>query len=418
MRTILYICCLHYLFLNIATAQPGCKDPQALNYAPAATINDGSCLYPITYYYPTFQADLPGALKEISGLDSLGGRWWAHADSDNENLFYSIDVESGDILQEVKLKDAQNRDWEDLTTDQGHIYIADLGNNDNDRQNLGFYKVPLTDIGNDNTETVNDNEYDWLPLVYEDQFDFSTQPEDSTVFDCEAVLHFGGKLHVFTKNRKQQSTTHYVLNESTGIANKIETLQTQGLITGVDISPDGKLIALLGYKTTGVPSVFCYLLWDWHDGLFFNGNKRRIELGTAFQTGQAEAIAFADNRSGYLVNELTQFGGTTFVEESIQRFDFNAFVSTGVGIESPPIHSLQISIAPNPFSDAVSIVLGDENDQLVSCTVRNTLGQIIAVTTHDFVFQTATWPSGHYVFQVQTANGGTLTTILQKTKSF
>ncbi|MEJ7666684.1 MAG: hypothetical protein WKG07_47795 [Hymenobacter sp.] len=31
-----------------AWAQGGCPDPQATNYDPAATRNDGSCQYPVT----------------------------------------------------------------------------------------------------------------------------------------------------------------------------------------------------------------------------------------------------------------------------------------------------------------------------------------------------------------------------------
>lgn len=85
-----------------------------------------------------------------------------------------------------------------------------------------MYRLPLNAIGPDDMETVNEAEWTFLPLHYMDQTDFSTQPEDSAEYDCEALISFNGQLHLFTKNRKHRTTTHYRVNPATGQAEPLE----------------------------------------------------------------------------------------------------------------------------------------------------------------------------------------------------
>ena len=66
-----------------ANAQSGCPDPQASNYNPAATTNDGSCTYPVTTTALLTKATLPSAVNESSGLLYTGGSVWTHNDSGN-----------------------------------------------------------------------------------------------------------------------------------------------------------------------------------------------------------------------------------------------------------------------------------------------------------------------------------------------
>ncbi len=378
-------------------AQPGCPDAQALNYAAGASPNDGSCLYPVTNYVPQLKSTLPNDLNEISGLQLAGNRWWAHEDSGNDNVFYNITPETGVIQQTVKLKQAENRDWEDIATDGTRLYIGDFGNNTNDRQNLGIYRVPLSVIGNSSTPLVDADEYTFIPFAYADQTDFTTQPEANTQFDCEAMVYFGGKIHLFTKNRLLNRTTHYVVNQTTGLAENMETLEVNGLITAADISPDGKLVTLLGYNLNGLPTVFCWLLWDWHDGLFFNGNKRRIEFGSAFSAGQAESIAFAGNRNGYIANELTQFNGVTLVPPTVRAVDFAQWVPETVATQTPS-DDTALRLYPNPFTSTVRLRLPDHS-RVDAVRVYNALGQIIATYSGlPDAIDTSDWPAGWYRF--------------------
>ena len=379
-----------------SSAQSGCPDPQALNYSSTATANDGSCLYPVTNYAPVVKATLPNDLQEISGLHFAGGRWWGHNDGGNPTVFYRLLPETATIAQKISLQNTDNKDWEDLTSDGAHLYIGDFGNNYNDRQDLGIYRLPLSVVGATANEEVTGNEWTFLPFHYTDQTDFTTQPEASTEFDCEAMIFLNGNPHLFSKNRKQHSTTHYLVNTATGAAEPLETLNTQGFITSASLSPDGKLVVLLGYELSGVPKIFCWLLWDWHDGLLFNGNKRRLELGNVFSLGQAEAIGFGTNRTGYVANERVTTNGITIAAQRTYAFDFSPWVPESVATKTPEI--LESPVFPNPFSQTVHLPVLDDN-QPGLLRVTNAQGRVMLQTTAwPRTLHTATWPSGWYVF--------------------
>ncbi len=390
------------LWVNTAIAQSGCPDPQATNYNAAATSNDGSCLYPITSYTPIFEANLPNDLQEISGLTQGGSKWWGHNDSGYQEEFFSIDPEAGNIFQKVTVKNAKNRDWEDIASDGINLYVGDFGNNNNDRQNLGIYIVPLFWIGNSNSETVQDTEWSFLPFSYADQTNFTTQPEDSTVFDCEAMIFCNDRIQLFTKSRRNYNTVHYVVNPTSNVAEKLEIFDAQGLITGASLSPDGKLIALIGYDLRPfIPTVFCWLLWDWPSGTnqFFAGNKRRIELGTALQIGQVESVGFSGDRSGYISNENTQFNGVTIVGESVRSFDFSPWVPASVGTGEAATSEQAFEIYPNPFSQTVQFQFSSEGKPDL-LRVKNQLGQTVLTLeevpeTLDLSFL----PKGFYVLE-------------------
>ncbi|MDX1912316.1 MAG: hypothetical protein SFV22_12560 [Saprospiraceae bacterium] len=359
------------------SAQPGCPDPQAINYNPAATSNDGSCTYPPTAYTPTLVAELPGTLQEISGLSAGGGRWWAHNDSGSDEVFFRITPAAGDIEQTITLDNAHNRDWEDMAADGQYLYIGDFGNNNNDRQNLGVYIVPYSVIGNGNSPTVAEFDWSFLPFSYIDQTDFSTQPEDSTVYDCEAMLVREGAVHLFTKSRRHYNTVHYRINPSNNAAEIVESFDSDGLITGAAISPDGKVVALVGYDLRPfIPTVFCWLLWDWPAGtdLFFSGNKRRIELGTALQTGQVESVGFYTNRNAYIANERTAFNGITLVDESLWSFETGGWIPESTGVEA--VHPPDLQVYPNPFSAQIRLSFPGLGKPDV-LRVKNQSGQIL-----------------------------------------
>lgn len=406
--TALLLLNLTVLFFSKTLAQSGCPDPQATNYNAAATVNDGSCLYPVTNYTPVFKANLPSGMIEVSGHVKAGSNWYTHNDGSDGSRFYRFNPETGAVDQEVQLKNAANKDWEDIASSATHLYLGDFGNNSNDRLDLGIYKVPISDIGNDGQENINDDEWTFIPFTYEDQTDFSTQPSDSAVFDCEAMVYINGQLHLFSKNRKEYTTTHYVVNQSTAQAEVVETFDTEGLITGADISPDGKVIALLGYDLRGIPKVFVWLLWDWQAGsdAFFTGNKRRIELGLALVTGQAEGIGFSANRTGYITNERTVANNITFVEQSVRWFDFSQWVPESSATVEPEKEA-GFSIFPNPFSQSVHFQFF-ENRRPERLRVVNASGQVVMQLEEvPDQLDLSALPAGLYSFEAQWNRGRT-----------
>ncbi len=387
------------LFLaNSSQAQSGCTDPQATNFNSGAVQNDGSCLYPPTSYAAAFMANLGNELAEISGLENANNEWWAHNDSGFDPIFFSINPNTGAILKEIALKDAKNWDWEDVCSDGANLYFGDFGNNSNNRQNLGIYKVPFSAIGAGNNQTVNADEYSFLPFAYPDQFDFTAVPEDSTVFDCEAMIYVQGKLHLFTKNRKQYRTAHYALEPSNNSIQKLETFDCQGLITGASISPDGKTIAMVGYDLRGLPSVFCWLLWDWQPGTdnFFSGNKRRIELGSAFTVGQVESIGFHNNRSAYIANERTAFGGILFVPQRVWGIDFSDWLPAMVSTLNPSESSKKLAVFPNPSSGKLQLSTELQDLAKARLQITNALGESSWIPLVQREIDLSSFPNGLY----------------------
>ncbi|HRI62364.1 MAG TPA: hypothetical protein PK228_21635, partial [Saprospiraceae bacterium] len=164
-RTALLLFNLTLLCSLKSLAQPGCPDPQATNFSASATSNDGSCLYPVTSYAPVFKALLPETLLEVSGHVKAGNYWYCHNDGSDGSRFYRFNPENGIVNQQVQLKNASNKDWEDITATATHVYLGDFGNNNNDRPDLGIYKVPLNQIGNSNEETINDDEWTFIPFI-------------------------------------------------------------------------------------------------------------------------------------------------------------------------------------------------------------------------------------------------------------
>ena len=79
------------LFTPLAQAQWGCTDPQATNYDPAATKNNGSCLYPNTLISPKILLQkLSDTLNETSGLARIRNHWYSQNDGGNPAAIYRL----------------------------------------------------------------------------------------------------------------------------------------------------------------------------------------------------------------------------------------------------------------------------------------------------------------------------------------
>ncbi len=143
-------------------------------------------------------AKLPDHLKEISGLTFLNDTVLvAHNDGGNNASLYFLNLQ-GVQIHSVIVENAKNKDWEDITSDgKGFIYIADIGNNENNRDNLCIYKINTLDILK--KESVNAEK---INIRYTEQKDFP--PEASKLyFDAEALAYYNDSLYIFTKCRTE-----------------------------------------------------------------------------------------------------------------------------------------------------------------------------------------------------------------------
>lgn len=138
---------------------------------------------------------LSSELGEISGIEFLNDTTIvAINDGGNEPLLYLLNLK-GKVQSVVKVENAQNRDWEDLTVDDEYLYIGDIGNNVNNRRDLVIYKVKITDVIE--KKTVQPEK---ITFNYKEQTAFPPDRADKH-FDAEALAHFNDTLYIFTKDR-------------------------------------------------------------------------------------------------------------------------------------------------------------------------------------------------------------------------
>jgi signal recognition particle subunit SEC65 len=236
-------------------------------------------------------AFLPRAISESSGIEVLQqGRYITHNDAGNSNRLFEIN-DKGELLNSIKLN-VPNVDWEDMTRDnKGNIYIADTGNNDNDRKELAVYKVSTKDLANAAA----------IRFKYEDQEKYPPSKKDRN-FDSEAIFWSDGQLYIISKDRGQKQTAKlYQLPDQPGSykAKLIGKIDFKGQVTGAAISPDGSTILLLEEQKLTVYSDFKDI------NSFYKGKSKTIDLEG---TGQTEAVAFEDNKTLVITSE----GGSLF----------------------------------------------------------------------------------------------------------
>lgn len=137
---------------------------------------------------------LDSELKEISGLEIIHDSILvAINDGGNSAHLYLLN-HNGKITKRVWVKNATNIDWEDIASDDQYIYIADIGNNLNNRKDLCIYRIKIEEILN--SESVN---ADKMHISYRDQAAFP--PADSLRnFDSECLIFAYGDLWIFSKN--------------------------------------------------------------------------------------------------------------------------------------------------------------------------------------------------------------------------
>lgn len=239
--------------------------------------------------------DLSSIINETSGLINFNGKLITHNDSGSEPILYEIDVNSGDINREVKISNVDAIDIEDITQDDNFIYVCDIGNNSNDREDQAIYKISKNDYLNKNEVTA-----EIISINYKEQTDY-TKSDKATNFDAEAVVVIGNELVLFTKNWGDYETSVYKIPIEKGSyeITAIDTYNIGGLITGADYNTSNNTIIMTGYR--GI-TPFVVKLNDFTENSPFDGTieKNSIPLSGS---RQVEAVAVNPDGSYYLSTE-------------------------------------------------------------------------------------------------------------------
>ncbi|MFT5312597.1 MAG: hypothetical protein ACI8Z9_001075 [Paraglaciecola sp.] len=187
------------------------------------------------------QHALPAELSESSGLYcSKEGGIYTINDSGNEPVVYQLS-EDGQIESMLSLS-AKNVDWEAITGDQTHFYVADIGNNKGDRHFLTVYKYGKQIQSSAHPKAIE------IGYKYNYPADNEYLHHD---FDAEALVARGQHLVLFSKSWKSQVLNVYLLDKETDQ----QTLQAfatldnlPGVVTGADFDNKNQRYVLVGYR--------------------------------------------------------------------------------------------------------------------------------------------------------------------------
>jgi hypothetical protein len=242
---------------------------------------------------------LPKELTENSGLIEMDDDLFVGLnDSGSEPILYLFSIKRHSGTRMVKIKGAQNVDWEDLTADDTYVYIGDTGNNSGIRQDLTIYRVKKDDLRK-NVEA----EADKITYAYDGQTSFKSSSKNN--FDCEALVCVGDSLYLFTKNRGNQKTDLYSLPKAPGQykAKHLGQFEANGLITSAALrtKADKSDLVLIGYINKGHSYNGFMIYFPMVEGThFFQATPKRVEFNTSLQI---ESVLYHGEHQVYISNE-------------------------------------------------------------------------------------------------------------------
>lgn len=190
-------------------------------------------------------------IAESSGLAASRkhpGVYWTHNDSGNGPFIFAIQ-EDGHFLAEFPIANARNTDWEAIAADdQGHLYIADIGNNDLKRDRALVYRVDEPDPAAVGLKGKG------APVRVGQVIRLSYPGKP---FDAESLFLQGGKGYVISKllNGKNAGLYRFDLaggSDATALEHVCD-LPIRSPVTDAALSDDGKRLAVM--TVTG-PNLF------------------------------------------------------------------------------------------------------------------------------------------------------------------
>lgn len=253
-------------------------------------------------------AQMPKKLKEISGIVKDGNFLWAISDNPKADI-YKLDL-SGNVVQQITLKNNTVSDVEDVTADANYLYIEDVGDNDGNRTERQIIKIKKSAIGNGEKADV---EGEAIRFSFPPQSGVQTKKENEN--DCEAIISYKDALCLFTKRRSDKQTQLFMLPKTPGrqVPKAIALFDSKGLITGAAINDAGDEVALVGYQK-GHQQPFIWLLSGFTGNNFFSGQQQQYVLTNDDKDWQVEGITYKDNNKLFFTCEATDdFAATLYV---------------------------------------------------------------------------------------------------------
>lgn len=165
------------------------------------------------------------------------GIYWTHNDSGNEPMIYAI-RRDGSSVNRFAFRGIA-RDWEDIAADdEGHLYLADIGNNGNRFAAISITMIDEPDpaLAPQPNERVAPRKQ-WL----------ITFPHDQRM-DCESFFVWKGDGYLLNKSSNGVATSLWKISLGETRAQSLEhvaTLPIDAICTGADLSIDGDRLAVM-----------------------------------------------------------------------------------------------------------------------------------------------------------------------------
>lgn len=246
-------------------------------------------------------------IRESSGLAASRCQenvFWTHNDSGDEALVYALD-KKGEKLGTWKVSGAKNVDWEDIATlknENGEcfLFIGEIGNNARERGEFTVYRIKEPKISDADKDSTKKN-----PSATENAESIKfTYPDIRHDAETLMIHPQTGDIYILTK-RVSDSAGVYKLKSNFDL-NKTNTLKKiadisvpaipNGLLTGGDISPDGKRVAVCDYFN-GYELVLPQNAKNFDE--IWKQKPEIVELG---KREQGEAICYTANGKSIIAN--------------------------------------------------------------------------------------------------------------------
>lgn len=196
-------------------------------------------------------------IRESSGLAASRcspGVLWTHNDSGDDAFIFAINLK-GEVLGTWKVQNAENDDWEDMATYKDSagkcwLYIGEIGDNKLQKAERTVYRVPEPSV----TASTGSTKKDPLAAPGTEAMNF-IYPDGSHNAETLMVHPKTGDIYVLTKMVTGPAEIYRIKPAfGSGQAQKAEHLGSisvpaipNGLLTGGDISPDGRRVILCDY---------------------------------------------------------------------------------------------------------------------------------------------------------------------------
>ena len=246
---------------------------------------------------------LPKSVYETSGLEIIDNNLITLNDSGNPPNLYYLN-EDGEIVKTRVFNNIKNNDWEDLTADNEFIYIADIGNNFDTRNNLLIIKVPVN-FKNDSVELIN--------FYYPEQNDFSFK--QLSMYDAEGLISLGNELLVFTKNRANKTTEIYKLPKKPGDykAELIGEIDVSSIVTAADYNEKMRMLALT--STFDFNEYFIITIENFNPLKLDSAKINKFKI--PIKKTQVESIKIIDKSSFWITSEAELLGNPMLYKISL-----------------------------------------------------------------------------------------------------